>query len=145
MLTAGHRHHTDVGRFKTFTEGEMWVSGKRNIATMVDEKGLMLRYTMRQRSFGSRLTRYREVLTREREIEAEETRLSMCSHRTNDEKEFLAFLHAKRDCDEKTGPFYTAKKWRNWKFRIFCRRKKSEDLFLERVSGVYGPDCMEIG
>ncbi len=43
--------------------------GRRNLITAMDRKGRTSRYTSRQRTFESELTRYREVREREREEE----------------------------------------------------------------------------
>ncbi len=106
--------------------------------------GLTLRYTTRQRNFESGLTRYRWVITKERRsggIEALETDLSLQTCKTTNEEDFLSYVAAKRVCDEGTRSFYHQPKWRRWKFRMFCRRKTSEDRFLKRVADTYGSDC----
>ena len=41
---------------------------KRNVATMSDSKGTTLKYTARQRNFESKLTRYRGILAKEKEV-----------------------------------------------------------------------------
>lgn len=53
----------------------------------------------------------------------------------------MTYLAAKRDFDKKTSNFYRDAKWSNWKFRIYCHRKSSEERFLQRVEEVYGKDC----
>ncbi len=56
--------------------------GKKNIATLVDEDGKILRYTTPQRNFESKLTRFKAVLSKEktrRGIERIESSLSTCS------------------------------------------------------------------
>ena len=118
--------------------------GKRNIATLVDENGVSMRYTSKQRICESGLSRYKEVLLKERKaegVEELETELSLHTHKTADEKDFLAYLVAKQKCDKKTSQFYNTAKWRRWKFRLFCRRKQSEDIFLNRIKQYYGSNC----
>lgn len=118
--------------------------GKRNIATMVDENGITLKYKTRQRNHESRLTRYRKVLQKEKRaagIEEMDAKLSLHSRYTNDHAEFSAYLYALREHDENTREFYSQDRWRGWRFRIYCNRKKSEDLFLAKTARTYGASC----
>ena len=119
--------------------------GKRSVATMVDQNGVSLRYTSRQRSCESGLAQYSGILLKEKEgVEELETELSLQSARTIDEAEFLPYLRAKQKCDAELYRDVNDK-WRRWKFRLFCRRKSSEDLFLNSISAHFGPDCTEEG
>ena len=64
---------------------------KRNVATMSDSKGTTLKYTARQRNFESKLTRYRGILAKEKEVRGMlpfEVELSNHSSKTNDESSF---------------------------------------------------------
>ena len=119
--------------------------GKRNVATMIDEDGIFLRYTARQRAFESKICRLREVLKREKALAgiAElETKLSLHSRRTNDPDEFWRYLEAKKAFDDSAARgFYERLTWRNWKLRTFAARKSSEDRFLDRVASTYGSEC----
>ena len=66
--------------------------GKRNIVTMICEKGKKLKYTAKQRNFESNLYRYRDMLKRGRtkgDVDALETDLSSLSHKTVGSKEYL--------------------------------------------------------
>ncbi len=38
--------------------------------------------------------------------------------------------------------FLSGREVRGWKFRLYHNRKKSEDLFLNRVEEKYGKDCV---
>ena len=119
--------------------------GKRNVATIIDEDGISLRYTSRQRAFESKLCRFRTVLKREKDlagITALETELSLYSGRTNNFEEFCSYLEAKKAFDEsRAKEFYQILTWRNWKLRIYSARKSSEDRFLDRVAKTYGSKC----
>ena len=118
--------------------------GKRNVATMVDGDGTKLRYTSRQRTSESLVFRYRDVLqklNKENDVNTLIAELSQHSHRTNDPEKFFAYLEAKKRFDEKTRDFYRRERWRNMRFRIFSRRKGSQDRFLDRVASTYGPEC----
>ncbi len=120
--------------------------GKKNLASMTDENGVSLRYSLRQRNFESKLSRYREILSLEKKragVDALETKLSLCPNgsRTNDHEGFLTYLKEKREFDRKAGEFYRQEKWRSWRFRIFVNRKKSEDGFLNRIESTYGKDA----
>lgn len=119
--------------------------GKRNIVTMVCERNERLRYTTAQRNFESSLLRYRQSLLKEKRaqgVEAVETKLSKLSHKTSDPVLYLDYLKTKADADVSTREFYLQKKWRGWKFRIFCRRKSSEERMLNRVEKTFGRDCI---
>ena len=114
------------------------------MATLTDGDGKFLRYTARQRSFESKLTRYRIVLKKEKDasgVSALETELSQHSCRTNEEHAFFEYLLAKKKHDKATEEFYRKDTWRNWRFRICSSRNSSEACFLNRVKATYGPDC----
>lgn len=73
------------------------------MVTMMDEDGLSLRYTVKQRAFESKLCRFREVLKREKAkagIMELETKLFLHLRRTNDPEEYWSYLKAKREFDE---------------------------------------------
>lgn len=66
---------------------------KKSIVTMVNEDGISLRYTTKQRLFVSGLKRFREVLKKEKElhkINKVEIELSHHSKKTNDERNLPA-------------------------------------------------------
>ncbi len=105
--------------------------GKRNLVTMIDAEGTVLRYTCRQRMFESKHTRYQAIMKKEKRLasgvlEAEQD-LSKHFRKTNDHSEFLSYLTEKKMHDDETHKFYIEEKWRGWKFRLFCNRKRSED------------------
>ncbi len=120
--------------------------GKKNLVTMTDTSGITLRYTCRQRRFEGKLPRHLRVLEKEKaETDGPlqtERDLSKHSRKTNRHGRFLAYLAEKKLHDEWTSSFYLEKKWRGWKFRLYCNRKKSEDMFLNRVVEKYGKDCV---
>ena len=94
--------------------------GKRNIVTMVCENNKRLRYTTAQRNFQSGLTRYREVLLKEKRsfgVEAAEPKLSKLFHRTCDFLQYTDYLKVEADTDALNHDFYLQKKWRGWKLR----------------------------
>lgn len=118
--------------------------GKKNVATLTDADGVVLKYTARQRNSESKLVRFRRVLAKEKKaagIYKLEAKLSEHSHRTNDEVEFWSYLEAKRNFDIAAREFYEQRVWRNWRLRIYSARKSSEDKFLGRVSSTYGKYC----
>lgn len=121
--------------------------GKKNVATMIDSRGVSLKYSARQRAFESKLCRYKRVLLKEKiaaGIETLETELSKFSHRSNHFGEFLLYLEAKRAFDRKAEKFYNQEKWRGWKFRLFCNRKSSEARFVNKVASTYGEKCLKL-
>ena len=63
-----------------------------------------------------------------------EAELSKNSHRTK----YKEYLDARRLADERTSEFYQLMKWRNWKFRLLCKRKSSESHLMEKVKDTYG-------
>ena len=69
-------------------------------------------------------------------------RSSPLSHKSSSPAEYLNYLKAKARVDALTRSFYFKKLWHNWHFRIYCRRRSSEDLFLNRVTMTYGEDCL---
>ena len=118
--------------------------GKKNIITMVCERNQKLRYTTAQKNFESGLVRYRKTLLKEKRavgVEAVETELSKFSHKTSNPVNYMHYLKAKADADALTGEFYCHKKWRGWKFRIFCKRKSSEKRMINRVEEKFGSNC----
>ena len=119
--------------------------GLRNIATMVDTDGNVLRYTSRQRRFESKLARYRSVLHKEKRrggMEILEARLSVHSSRTNNAENFWSYLIAKKEFDASLAKdFYLRTVWRNWRLRVILGRSSSEKRFLERVASTYGSEC----
>ena len=118
--------------------------GKKNVITCMDAKGRYLRYSSRQRMFESKLSRYRQVLEREKQThgisEAEihfqntATALSIPSPTCN------TYSSEKR-VDSETNSFYLLEKWRNWKFRIYCNKKSSEDRLCNRIGNTFGHNC----
>ena len=118
--------------------------GRKNLIMSTDVNGVSLRYTSQQRIFESKMKRYREVLNLEKgrhgisEVEAE---LSKHNHRTVDPSKYREYLVAKSKADKLTESFYRQEKWRNWKFRIHCHRRSSEDKFCNRMAETYGRDC----
>lgn len=46
---------------------------------------------------------------------------------------------AKSRVDAETRSFYLEEKWRSWRFRIYYRRKGSEDKLLNRMEETFGP------
>ena len=119
--------------------------GKRNVVTMVCEVGDKLKYTTKQRNFESGLSRYNAVLLREKKkygVEQAETELSSFSHKTSCPDKYLDYLKAKARADAATRCFYLQRLWRNWRFRIFCKRKSSEDVLLNRTMRTFGEECV---
>lgn len=95
------------------------------------------RETAAQRMSESGLLRYKEVLLKEKKangVEVAETELSKLSHKTSDFLQYMDYLKTKAKTDALTWEFYRQKKWRGWRFRIFGKRKSSEDKF--------GKDCV---
>lgn len=73
--------------------------GKKNVATRIDNRGVSLKYSSRQRAFESKLCRYKRVLKKEKiaaGIETLETKLSKFIHSSNSFDDFLLYLEAKR-------------------------------------------------
>ena len=115
-----------------------WTWGK---SLTVNDDGVTLRYTTRQRNFESGLYQYREVLEKEKKlhgIHRVETKLSSHFKKTNDVGKFACYLKAKSVADGKLLSFYCQHKWRAWKFRIHCKHKSSHDYFLNGVKEWYG-------
>ncbi len=84
------------------------------------------------------MLRCRQLLLKEKRdcgVEAAEAQLSKLSHRTSSPDLFMEYLKAKAVTDAQTSKFYLKKKWRGWKFRLFCRRKSSEDRRVEQKFG----------
>lgn len=118
--------------------------GRKNLVTLVDQDGRKLRYTSKQRMFESGLARYREIMDREKRkasIHLKEAALSKLKHNTVDPEAYFAYLLAKSRVDDETRAFYLQEKWRSWKFRMYCRRKGSEDSLLNQMEGIFGPSC----
>ena len=81
-------------------------------------------------------------LKRKREkITATEATLSHQLSRSNDSLEYKGYLLAMAACEDKLNAFYRQERWRGWKFRLYCRRRSSQDRLLNRISNTYGPDC----
>ena len=101
---------------------------KKNILTAVDTNRLTLKYTSCQRSFESCLTRFHAVLRKEKEkkkVLELECGLSSYTRKTNCPDKYAEYLREKARVDDMTKEFYQDEKWRNWKFRMFCSRKRS--------------------
>ena len=47
----------------------------------------------------------------------------------------------KKRVDEVTRDFYSEKRWRARKLRMFSKRRSSQDKFLNRVAEKYGDEC----
>lgn len=119
--------------------------GRKNIITALDQDGRKLRYTSSQRTFESKLTRYRVVIEREKRkagITEKEAELSTLSHRTVDPEEYFKFLSMKSKVDEETRAFYLQERWRSWKFRIYSNRRSSEDRLANRLGNTFGWSSM---
>ena len=67
--------------------------------------------------------------------------MSSFSWRTNDSDKYYEYLMAKVRVDRLTRDFYRESRWRNWKFRMFCNRRSSEDRLLNRIAETYGDTC----
>ncbi len=52
------------------------------------------------------------------------------------------YLKSKSECDCSTKRFYLQKRWRNWRFRLYCKRKSNNDKLMNSVEKVYGKDCI---
>ena len=118
--------------------------GRKNVITAVDKEGRTLRYTSSQRTFESGLTRYRKVIEREKNkkgISQIEAKLSRLCFRTVNWETYKEYLLTKRDVDAETVPFYLQERWRAWKFRLYCKRRSSEDRLIEKLKKTFGPDC----
>lgn len=104
----------------------MWIKMRLILQSAVTE---YLRYTTSQRTFESRLTRYKAVLCKEKKrcgIERIESVLSLHSWRTNDLNKYTEYLQAKAEVNRLTLDFYRLQKWRGWMFRLFCKKRSSE-------------------
>lgn len=67
-----------------------------------------------------------------------ETELSQHSHRTTNFTKFLNYLMEKKRVDNATTSTYYANKClRNWTFKMFCQRKRSEDKALNRLESLF--------
>ena len=103
-----------------------------------------MRYSSRQRMFESKLSKYRQVLEREKQthgISEAEIPLSKHSHRTVHSESYLQYLLIKKRVNSETNSFYPLEKWRNWKFRIYCNKKSSEDRLCNRIGNTFGHNC----
>ena len=116
--------------------------GKKNLVTMIDKDGVVLRYTCRQWMFECQLTRHHRVLEVEKlkvpGLLAEERALSLHSRKSNDIAEFKAYMKTKKTHNKVTTSFYLQEKWRHWKFRIFCNCKDSLARIASCTTGI-GP------
>ena len=119
--------------------------GKKNVVTMVDADGNVTKYSARQRNFESKLTRFRTVLESEKKkagIDKLESSLSQFFGKSNVASEYEEYLVARATVENKLTRFYGKEKWRGFKFRIFCYRRSSEHMLLNRIALKYGGRCV---
>jgi len=118
--------------------------GKEDLTHMMDDQRRRLRYGSVQRQVESQSKRNREVLLIEKQknhITEEERMLIDVPCKTVDYSKFQKYITLKTCLDEKIGWFYQQELYRKMKWRSWIDRRKSEDLFLERVKKTYGsPD-----
>ena len=119
--------------------------GRRNVLTMVSDSGEKLVYSSRQRYHKSGMKRYRAILEKEKRknhiIKIEEE-LSKQSGKTVNFIDYKTYLEKKCSVDDKTRRFYYMKRWRNWKFRLFSKRKKMESELYSGIETKFGKDCI---
>ena len=87
---------------------------------------------------------YRRLLQEEKGqkgIFSLEQEVSKTYSRSNDPHQYLVHLVASEKVFEALNHFYTAHRWRNWKFRLYSKKKKSEDKLCNRITKKYGERC----
>ena len=70
-----------------------------------------------------------------------ETHLSRFEGKSNDPLKYEEYLKARVEVGKRLESFYRQRKWRAFKFRMYCNRKSSEQRLLNKIAEKYGEDC----
>jgi hypothetical protein len=120
--------------------------GKHNLVYMVDSKGNKLRYTQPQRQTESKKKKYdKKLKNRTRLIKDVEAELSIFDSRSCLPFVFNKYVAKKIEISSRLKEFYSHPWFREWRFRIYCNRKRSEDEFLNKAKEKFGNKVLAYG
>ncbi len=117
--------------------------GKKSLSSMINKEGKVYQYNAVRRRHDCYFKASHMIMKKEKEknkivqIEKEFTDNKL-SCKTLDPKKYLEFIHKKNEVNSKTNKFYHQKKFRNIKFRVYCRTKQSEANLLNEIAEFYG-------
>ena len=120
--------------------------GKRDLFSMLDDKGNRLTYSNRQRIKGikrleqqSKLQRYRDL----NGISIIENNLSKYNSKTCDLKNYKLFITEKIKTNDLLYEKYEEKKFRKYKFYSFINTKRCEAKMLNLIENTYGEEIVD--
>jgi hypothetical protein len=116
--------------------------GKKDLVTMVDQKGNFYSYSNYRRRFETYARRSQEILQQEKtkhDMIRIEGQLSQESGRTYLSSKFEKYLIVTRDLMVDLQAFYQMPIWRKLAFRRFSRTKSAEALMLNEIEKKFGP------
>lgn len=115
--------------------------GKQSLVHMMDQDRNQLRYTASQRRVESRSKRCQNITLHEKmihHIQEEEAKLTSYQCQTVDYQKFKSYITEKTKLNDTVRDFYERELFRKMKWRKWIARRRSEDLFLNRIEQTYG-------
>lgn len=115
--------------------------GKHNLVMMLDENNNKLRYTACQRRIESLRKKCNKIMGWEKinnYIQEKESVLSSYNCKTVDYNKFKDYIRQKTLLNDDIRDFYERELFRKFKWRTQIYKRKSEDIFLNRIEKTYG-------
>jgi hypothetical protein len=115
--------------------------GKHDLIRLMNEDGECLRYTACQRIFESRSGYCAKIMKKKRKnsgIEEIEQQLSGVNSKTVNYERFEEYIRVKRIVTDRVSQFYRDELCRKMRWRVCINRRRSEDMFLNRIKEKYG-------
>lgn len=119
--------------------------GKQSINFMMNDKKQKVRYTTAQRREESNMKRNVEILQQEKakhQIQEKELLMVPYSCRTVDYTGFCNYIRARSTLCQDLKKFYSRELFRKMNLRKYYATRRSEDLFLNRVSETFGENIV---
>lgn len=119
--------------------------GKKEIISLIDDKGNVLKYTCVQRrheTYGKKSNKIINDEKKKNNINEIEKKLSNYNSRTLDAIKYDEFIKNKLNINDQLKSFYENPLFRNLKFRRYCRTKQSEENLLNKIEEKYGKEIV---
>jgi hypothetical protein len=121
--------------------------GKRTLFTIMDDEGMFLSYTNKQRVsetkrlvYQNKLKKYKDYLG----ITEKENELSSYNSKSCNLDAYKSFIEKKISINKYLYKLYQDKKFRQYKWYAFINKKRTEDNMLNKIENAYGKDSIII-
>jgi hypothetical protein len=121
--------------------------GKRTLFTIMDDEGMFLSYTNKQRVSETKRLVYQNKLKKYKHhlgITETENELSSYNSKSCNLDAYKSFIEKKISINKDLYKLYQDKKFRQYKWYAFINKKRTEDNMLNKIENAYGKDSIII-